>query len=71
MYKNNIIMENTYTRFGDLVEHQFFILEGLTLCKFGKYGFGLNGDEKFIQVIDPETLVNKIELKEIFNKKKK
>ena len=71
MYKNNIIMENTYTRFGDLEEHQFFILEGLTLCKFGKYGFGLNGGEKFMKVIDPETLVNKTDIKEIFNKKNK
>ncbi len=57
------------TTFGNLIEHQFFMLDGLTLCKFGKYGFGLDGNNKVARIIEPETLVKKIEIKDLFAKK--
>ena len=57
------------TTFGNLLEHQFFILDGITLCKFGKFGFGVDGSNKVAKIIEPETLVKKIEIKDLFAKK--
>lgn len=62
-------MVNQIIEFEKTPEKKFFMLDGIIYCKFGKYGLGFNEGEKVFKVIDPKTLVENLELKDIFSKK--
>ena len=61
--------ENTI-EFNDLPDGKFFILDGITYCRFGSYGLGVNEGKNVFKIVDPKTLVEPLELKDVFNKYK-
>jgi hypothetical protein len=66
-------MTNTETpiTFSKLSDGKFFILDGITYCRFGSYGLGFHNGENVFKIVDPKTLVNPIELKDALNIKNK
>jgi hypothetical protein len=64
-----MLKPETPIKFSELPDNKFFILDGITYCKFGSYGLGLNDGDKVFKIVDPKTLVEHIELKDIFAKK--
>lgn len=65
----NTTMTNQYIEFEKLPDNNFFMLDGVTYCKFGRYGLGFNDGEKSFKIVDPKTLVEQLELKDVFGKK--
>ena len=65
----NTTMTNQCIEFEKLPDNNFFMLDGVTYCKFGRYGLGFNDGEKSFKIVDPKTLVVQLELKDVFNKK--
>jgi hypothetical protein len=65
-------MTNTenYIEFNELPDNTFFILDDITYCKFGSYGLGVNEGKNVFKIVDPKTLVEPLELKDVFNKYK-
>ena len=61
----------TPIKFSELPDNKFFILDGITYCKFGPYGLGFHNGENVFKIVDPKTLVNPIELKDALNIKNK
>jgi len=59
----------TPIKFSELPNGNFFILDDITYCKFGSYGLGLNDGDKVFKIVYPKTLVEHVELKDIFAKK--
>lgn len=62
-------MTNKHIKFEKLPDNIFFMLDGMTYCKFGRYGLGFNNGEKTFKIVDPKTLVEQLELKDVFYKK--
>jgi hypothetical protein len=59
----------TPIKFSELPDNKFFILDGVTYCKFGPYGLGFHNGENVFKIVDPKILVEHVELKDIFDKK--
>jgi hypothetical protein len=57
-----------YIKFSNLQDNSFFILDDITYCKFGNYGFSFNNGEKIAKIIDGETFVEPIELKDVLKR---
>jgi len=53
--------------FSELPDGKFFILEGITYCRFGSYGLGYHNGENVFKIVDPKTLVVPLELKDALN----
>lgn len=56
--------------FNELPDNTFFILDGITYCKFGRYGLGVNEGQNVFKIVDSKTLVEPLKLKDVFNKEK-
>lgn len=56
--------------FNELPDNTFFILDGITYCKFGSYGLGVNDGKNVFKIVDPKTMVQPLELKDVFSKEK-
>jgi len=56
--------------FNELQDNTFFILDGITYCKFGSYGLGVNEGKNVFKIVDSKTLVEPLKLKDVFNKEK-
>lgn len=56
--------------FEKLPDNNFFNLDGIRYCKFGRYGLGFHNGEKAFKIVEPKTLIKCIELKDVFNLKK-
>lgn len=56
--------------FNELPDNTFFILDGITYCKFGSYGLGVNDGKNVFKIVNPKTLVEPLELKDVFSKEK-
>ena len=69
MCMKNTTMTNQCIEFEKLPDNNFFMLDGVTYCKFGRYGLGFNDGEKSFKIVDPKTLVEQLELKDVFSKK--
>lgn len=69
LYYKNTTMPNKHIEFEKLLENNFFMLDGITYCKFGRYGIGFNDGEKTFKIVDPKTLVEQLELKDVLNRK--
>ena len=65
----NTTMTNQCIEFEKLPDNNFFMLDGVTYCKFGRYGLGFNDGEKSFKIVDSKTLVVQLELKDVFGKK--
>ncbi len=70
LYIKNTTMTNQCIEFEKLPDNNFFMLDGITYCKFGRYGLGFNDGEKAFKIVDPKTLVEYLELKDVLNRKK-
>lgn len=55
--------------FNEIPDGKFFILDGITYCRFGSYGLGYHNGENVFKIVDSKTLVKPIELKDALNKK--
>lgn len=64
-----MLKPETPIKFSELPDNKFFILDGITYCKFGPYGLGFHNGENVFKIVDPKILVEHIELKDIFDKK--
>jgi hypothetical protein len=53
--------------FNELPDNTFFILDGITYCKFGSYGLGVNEGKNVFKIVDSKTLVEPLELKDALN----
>jgi len=53
--------------FNELPDGKFFILDGITYCRFGSYGLGYHNGENVFKIVDPKTLVIPLELKDALN----
>jgi len=62
-------MTNQYIEFEKLPDNNFFMLDGVTYCKFGRYGLGFNNGEKTFKIVDSKTLVEHLKLKDVLNRK--
>jgi len=62
-------MANQYIEFEKLPDNNFFMLDGITYCKFGRYGLGFNNGEKTFKIVDSKTLVEHLKLKDVLNRK--
>ena len=69
MYIRNTTMTNQCIEFEKLPDNNFFMLDGITYCKFGRYGLGFNDGEKAFKIVHPKTLVEQLDLKDVFSKK--
>ena len=56
--------------FNELPDNTFFILDGITYCKFVSYGLGVNDGKNVFKIVDPKTMVQPLELKDVFSKEK-
>jgi len=56
--------------FNELPDNTFFILDGITYCKFGSYGLGVNDGKNVFKIVDSKTMVQPLELKDVFSKEK-
>ncbi len=56
--------------FNELQDNTFFILDGITYCKIGSYGLGVNEGKNVFKIVDSKTLVEPLKLKDVFNKEK-
>ena len=69
MFIKNTNMANQYIEFEKLPDNNFFMLDGITYCKFGRYGLGFNNGEKTFKIVDSKTLVEHLKLKDVLNRK--
>ena len=69
LHIKNTTMTNQCIEFEKLPDNNFFMLDGITYCKFGRYGLGFNDGEKAFKIVDPKTLVEQLDLKDVFSKK--
>ena len=53
--------------FNELPDGKFFILDGITYCRFGSYGLGYHNGENVFKIVNPKTLVIPLELKDALN----
>ncbi len=53
--------------FNKIPDGKFFILDGITNCRFGRYGLGYHNGENVFKIVNPKTLVKPIELKDALN----
>jgi len=53
--------------FNEIPDGKFFILDGITYCRFGSYGLGYHNGENVFKIVDSKTLVKPIELKDALN----
>ena len=49
-------MTNQCIEFEKLPDNNFFMLDGVTYCKFGRYGLGFNDGEKSFKIVDSKYL---------------
>lgn len=70
MKQKKLTMVNQIIEFEKLPDNNFFDLDGIRYCKFGRYGLGVNNGSNIFKIVDPKTLVESLELKDVFNVKK-